>query len=115
MSREQPLKDQLYAEVVRATWLGLLVNLALGCAKLTGGLVGRSYALISDAVNSLGDVFTSVAVLLAFRVARKPADAEHPYGHTRAEAIAGSNVAVLVMVSALLVGWEAIRGTPAHP
>ena len=72
--------------------------------------MGQSYALISDAVNSLGDVFTSVAVLLAFRVAQKPADAEHPYGHTRAEAIAGSNVAVLVIVSALLVGWGAIRG-----
>jgi cation diffusion facilitator family transporter len=110
MSREQPLKDQLYGEVVWATWLGLVVNLALGCAKLFGGLAGRSYALISDAVNSLGDVFTSVAVLLAFRVARKPADPEHPYGHTRAEAIAGSNVAVLVIVSALLVGWGALRG-----
>ena len=71
--------------------------------------------MISDAVNSLGDVFTSVAVLLAFRLAQKPADAEHPYGHTRAEAIAGSNVAVLVIVSALLVGWGAIRGASHHP
>jgi cation diffusion facilitator family transporter len=115
MSREQSGKDHLYGEVVWATWLGLVVNLALGCAKLTGGLVGRSYALISDAVNSLGDVFTSVAVLLAFRVAQKPADAEHPYGHTRAEAIAGSNVAVLVIVSALLVGWGALWALPNHP
>ena len=103
-------KYHLYHEPVQATWLGLVVNLALGCTKLGGGLVGQSYALISDAVNSLGDVFTSVAVLLAFRVAQKPADAEHPYGHTRAEAIAGSNVAVLVGVSALLVGWGAIQG-----
>ena len=82
----------------------------LGLAKLVGGMLGESFALISDAVNSLGDVFTSVAVLLAFRVAQKPADAEHPYGHTRAEAIAGSNVAVLVIVSALLVGWECNSG-----
>ena len=110
MTRDRPGKYHLYHEAVQATWLGLVVNLLLGCAKLAGGLVGRSYALISDAVNSLGDVFTSVAVLLAFRVAQKPADAEHPYGHTRAEAIAGSNVAVLVIVSALLVGWGALQG-----
>ena len=110
MTRDRPGKYHLYHEAVQATWLGLVVNLLLGCAKLAGGLVGQSYALISDAVNSLGDVFTSVAVLLAFRVAQKPADAEHPYGHTRAEAIAGSNVAVLVIVSALLVGWGALQG-----
>ncbi|AMV36467.1 cation diffusion facilitator family transporter [Planctomyces sp. SH-PL62] len=71
--------------------------------------------MVSDAVNSLGDVFTSSAVLMAFRVAQKPADAEHPYGHTRAEAIAGSNVAVLVIVSALLVGWNTLRSFPPEP
>ncbi len=110
MTRDRPGKYDLYHEAVQATWLGLVINLLLGFAKLAGGLVGQSYALISDAVNSLGDVFTSVAVLLAFRVAQKPADAEHPYGHTRAEAIAGSNVAVLVIVSALIVGWGALQG-----
>ncbi len=114
MSSDQPGKHHLYHDAIRATWLGLTVNLLLGCAKLTGGLVGQSYALISDAVNSLGDVFTSVAVLLAFHVAQKPADAEHPYGHTRAEAIAGSNVAVLVIISALFVGWGALQGFSRH-
>jgi cation diffusion facilitator family transporter len=107
---QQTEKHDLYREAVQATWLGLGINLVLGCAKLLGGILGQSLALISDAVNSLGDVFTSVAVLVAFRVAQKPADAEHPYGHTRAEAIAGSNVAVLVMISALLVGWKALQG-----
>jgi cation diffusion facilitator family transporter len=115
MNRLRARKYDLYGEAVRATWLGLGANLILGIAKLTGGLVGQSYALISDAVNSLGDVFTSLAVLHAFHVAQKPADDEHPYGHTRAEAIAGSNVAVLVIVSALLVGYGAIRGFADHP
>jgi len=113
--RAEAGKRELYREAVRATALGLGVNLILGAAKLAGGLVGGSLALISDAVNSLGDVFTSAAVLLAFRVAQKPADAEHPYGHTRAEAIAGSNVAVLVIVSALMVGWGVVWSFPTEP
>lgn len=96
--------------------LGLVVNLLLGVVKLVGGIVGSSFALISDAVNSLGDVFMSLVVLYALRIAQRPPDPEHPYGHTRAEAIAGSNVALLVIVSALLVGWEAIqRINVQHP
>lgn len=108
-------KRALYREAVWATALGLVVNLILGVAKLAGGLIGGSLAMISDAVNSLGDVFTSSAVLFAFWVAQRPADAEHPYGHTRAEAIAGSNVAVLVIVSALLVGWNVAWSLPPDP
>ncbi|MBI5758417.1 MAG: cation transporter [Planctomycetales bacterium] len=99
----------VYREATVAAGLGLAVNLCLGIVKLVGGLVGQSFALISDAVNSLGDVVTSLAVLFALRVAQRPADDEHPYGHTRAEAIAGSNLALLVIVSALLVGWEAVQ------
>jgi cation diffusion facilitator family transporter len=98
----------LYRSASRAAWLGFGVNLILGVTKLAGGIVGRSFALISDAVNSLGDTLTSVVVLVALRYAQRPADAEHPYGHTRAEAVAASNLALLLILSALYVGWEAI-------
>jgi cation diffusion facilitator family transporter len=94
---------------MQAAALGLAVNLALGAAKLAGGIIADSFALISDAVNSLGDSLTSIVVLFALWVAQKPADEEHPYGHTRAEAVAASNVALIVMLSALWVGWQAIR------
>jgi len=98
-------KQSLYRETTRAALLGLTVNLSLAIVKLLGGIVSRSFALISDGVHSVSDVFASVVVLIALRVARKPADREHPYGHTRAEAIAGSNVALLIIVSAVLLGW----------
>ncbi|HEX3725240.1 MAG TPA: cation diffusion facilitator family transporter [Pirellulales bacterium] len=100
----------IYRESVRAAWLGLAVNLVLGLAKVAGGLASGSVALISDAVNSLGDVFISIITLFGLHVAQRPADAEHPYGHTRAEAIAASNVALLVVVSAIAIGWQAIVG-----
>lgn len=101
-------KQAMYRDATRAATLGLLANLALAVVKLAGGVVAPSFALISDGVNSLGDALTSVAVLWALWIAQRPPDAEHPYGHTRAEAIAGSNVAVLIGVSAVWVGWEAI-------
>ncbi len=101
--------SQIYSEVTRAALLGLVVNLLLGTVKLIGGIIGNSFALIADAVNSIGDVVTTVVVLFALRVAQRPPDAEHPYGHTRAEGIAASNVALLIIVSALIIGWEAIQ------
>jgi cation diffusion facilitator family transporter len=101
--------QSLYDQATRAAWVGFVANLGLGIAKLIGGLVGHSFALVSDAVNSLGDTFTSVVVLFALKVAQKPPDDEHPYGHTRAEAIAAMNVALLVIGSALAVGWEALQ------
>ena len=99
----------VYREVTRAASLGLAVNLSLGVAKLIGGVVGNSFALIADSVNSLGDVVTTLVVLYALRVAQRPPDEDHPYGHTRAEGIAASNIALLIIVSALIVGWEAIE------
>jgi len=105
-----PLRSHgLYSQAKRATLIGLVVNACLGVVKLVAGLVGNSFALVADSVNSFGDLFTSAVVLVALRVAEKPPDREHPYGHTRAEAIAASNVALLVALSALFVGWEASR------
>ena len=101
--------QSVYREVSRAALLGLGVNLGLGVVKLVAGLLGNSFALLSDAVNSLGDAFTSAIVLFALRVAQRPADPEHPYGHTRAEAVAAANVALVLILSALLVGWAAIQ------
>jgi cation diffusion facilitator family transporter len=98
----------LYRTATRAAFLGLVVNTLLGVVKLVGGIVGNSFALLSDAINSLGDSLSSIVVLFALRVAQQPPDREHPYGHTRAEAIAGSNVAVLIIISAAFVGWEAL-------
>jgi cation diffusion facilitator family transporter len=100
--------EALYGSARRTAALGLGINLALGVAKLVGGLVGNSIALLSDAVNSIGDSLGSVIVLFALRVAQRPPDPTHPYGHTRAEAVAGLSIAWLMAFSAVLVGWEAI-------
>jgi cation diffusion facilitator family transporter len=107
-----PDKTQLYDDAWRAALLGLAVNLALGVVKLIAGVAGNSFALIADSVNSLGDVVTSGVVMFALWWAQRPADKEHPYGHSRAEAIAASHVALLLILSAVGLAWEAIQRLP---
>lgn len=99
----------LYRRARGAAWVGLAVNALLAIVKLFAGIVGQSVALIADAVNSIGDGLTSGVLLYALGVAERPADREHPYGHSRAEAVAAVTLAVIVGVSALAVAVEALR------
>lgn len=98
----------MYRDAIRAATIGLVANLALGLAKGLGGWIAGSYALVADAINSAGDVLTSVFVIAALHVAQRPADQAHPYGYSRAEAVAGSNVALLIVVSALWIGVKTL-------
>ena len=99
---------ELYRQCRRAALLGVGLGLGLGALKLVGGLFGHSEALIADAVHSFGDALTAGAVWVSLLWAQRPADREHPYGHTRLEAVAGSNVALLLILSGLGMAWEAL-------
>ncbi len=105
MSQER--MNVLYRQARRAAVWGVALSLALGIAKLAGGWLGHSVALVSDGVHSFGDALTAAAVWGSLLWAQRPADREHPYGHTRAEAVAGSNVALLLVLSGLGIAWEA--------
>jgi cation diffusion facilitator family transporter len=112
------VRDRVYVDAKRAAIWGLSVNVVLVVAKLGGGVVLRSSALIADAVNSVGDVTSSVAVRVALHVAQQEEDDDHPYGHTKAESIAGFGVALLVMFGAGILTIETVRkfsGTPQIP
>lgn len=100
---------ELYSHATQAAWVGLLTNVVLAVAKSVAGFASGSFALLSDAVNSLGDTLSSIVTLGALHYAQTPADDEHPYGHTRAEAVAGAYVALLIVVTGIYLGWEAIK------
>lgn len=89
----------------RATLIGLAGNIFLFAIKLIAGFISGSLALISDAINSLTDIFASIAIFICVRVSDKEADEGHPFGHHRAEPIAGLIVAILAGV----LGFEVIR------
>lgn len=98
-----------YARSMRSSMIGLSVNLLLATGKLVAGIVGTSYALIADAIESLGDSLGSIIVWRGLEIARRPPDPEHPYGHGKAEPIAGALVAVLLVGAGIGIAVEAAR------
>ena len=95
---------------------GILLNALLAAAKIAGGIFGNTYALIADGVESLLDIFSSTLVWIGLRVAVRPPDDNHPYGHGKAEPLAGLVVALSVFLAAGWIGWHAVREivTPHH-
>ncbi|MFH2137892.1 MAG: cation diffusion facilitator family transporter [Candidatus Omnitrophota bacterium] len=79
-------------------WVSVLANLVLFITKLSVGLFSGSISIIADAIHTLSDVATSAVVIWGFKVARKPADKEHPFGHGRMEDITTLIIAVLLCV-----------------
>ncbi len=82
--------------------VGIFCNILLFAGKLTAGLLAGSVAVIADAMNNLSDASSSIVTLVGFRLAEKPADNDHPYGHARYEYLAGLGVAAIIVV----IGFE---------
>lgn len=95
---------------------GVALNAVLAAAKLAGGIFGHTYALVADAAESCLDILTSLLVWAGFRVAARPPDANHPYGHGKAEPLAALAVALFIFLVAGWIGWHAAREimTPHH-
>jgi cation diffusion facilitator family transporter len=89
--------------------VGLVVNLLLGLGKLAAGILGHSQALIADAVESLGDSVGSLAVWGGLDVASRPPDAEHPYGHGKAEPLAAAFVALLLIGAGISIAVKSVN------
>ena len=88
---------------------GIGLNAVLAISKFAGGYYGHTYALIADGAESLLDILSSILVWAGFRVASRPPDADHPYGHGKAEPLAALSVAVFIFAAAGWIGWHAIR------
>lgn len=94
----------------RAAALGFMVNAGLAAVKLFAGLAGQSFALVADAAESMADILGSVVIWGALRYGGRPPDAEHPFGHGKAESLAALAVACLIVLAGLGIGFEAVRG-----
>ena len=97
-----------YKEVRKVTLIGSAVDLSLGVAKLFGGIVAHSQALIADGIHSLSDLATDIIVLYAAKHSHRAADAEHPYGHGRFETLATVILGVALIGVAIGIGIDAV-------
>ncbi len=95
---------------LRATFLGLAVNVALTVAKFLAGIFGHSQALIADAVESLADIFSSMIVWRGLVVAETPPDDDHPYGHGKAEPLAAAVVSAMLLLAAGMIAFHSLSG-----
>src|SRR5256885_4280569 len=112
--------ESLGRRPVMVAAVSVAIGVVIFVAKLVVGLLTGSLGIVSDSVHSLVDVVASGFALVAVRTSRKPADKEHPYGHGRAENLAAFAEGILLLVIAIVVGFEAIRrlvggGAPVDP
>ena len=87
------------ARGMRAALTGLVVNVVLVVVKLLAGIVGHSYALVADAIESSTDMFSSLIVWGGLRITTRPADEEYPYGYGKAETLAAAVVSLMLLVA----------------
>jgi cation diffusion facilitator family transporter len=94
----------------RVAWISLISNIILTVGKLIIGSYGNSDAVFADGIHSAADVFASIIVLLVIKIANKPADQEHPYGHGKAEVIVSGIIGILLLFVSIYVVYEGISG-----
>lgn len=101
---------------IRSTQLSILVNTGLAIAKLLAGLLGHSYALVADAVESTADILSSTIVWSGLRIAARDPDDTYPFGYGKAEPLAGAVVSLMLLGAAVAIAVEAIGEirTPHH-
>jgi cation diffusion facilitator family transporter len=90
-------------------YIGLIANIFLAIGKTAVGIVGHSPALLADGINSTSDVAYYLVATVFMRLARRPADEEHPYGHRQLESIAAVVVGAFVVTTAVAVFWDSIN------
>ena len=101
---------------VRSAQLSLVANAVLALVKLLAGVVGNSYALIADAVESAADIFSSLVVWGGLRIASKNPDDDYPFGYGKAESVASATVSLMLLGAAIGIAVQAAREirTPHH-
>jgi cation diffusion facilitator family transporter len=95
-------------DIRKVTWVGLFVNLFLAGLKFTAGILGKSQALVADAIHSLTDLTTDAAVLAGSHYWDRPPDDTHPYGHKRLETLVTVFIGIMLAAAGIGIGWKAI-------
>ena len=93
----------------RVSMISIAVNVLLSAGKLVAGIVGASGAMVSDAVHSLSDVFSTFIVMIGVTISGRQSDSGHQYGHERMECVASILLAVVLFATGVMIGWGGLN------
>ena len=93
----------------RTIGFSIFGNILLAIVKIAAGILGNSYALVADGIESVSDVFSSILVLVGLRYAQKPADKNHPYGHGKIEPLVTFVIVGFLIASSLLIAYQSYQ------
>lgn len=94
---------------VKVSVVSIAGNIVLSFLKMLAGILAHSGAMVSDAVHSASDVFSSIIVIIGVKLSAKASDKEHPYGHERMECVAAIVLSVILLVTGLFIGADALK------
>ncbi len=101
--------NQFKKTAIKVSLITIVINLILSAFKLFAGIFGNSYALISDAVHSASDVFSTIIVMIGVQISSKKADKKHPFGHERFECVAAILLAVVLFATGVGIGYTGVN------
>ena len=93
----------------KVSFITILGNVLLALFKLMAGIIANSSAMLSDAIHSASDIFSTIVVIIGIKMASKKADKEHPYGHERLECVAAILLSVVLFITGLGIGTESLK------
>jgi len=88
--------------------LAIAINVSLMIIKIGVGVIGNSYALVADGIESASDIFTSIVTWAGFHLSLKPADEDHPYGHGKIDALTGIFSGACLFAAAVFIAYQSI-------
>lgn len=103
------MENEFEKTAIRVSLVSVVWNLILSVFKLIAGFVAHSGAMISDAVHSASDVFSSIIVMIGVRISGKASDKDHPYGHERMECVAAIVLATVLAGTGVGIGYAAVK------
>ena len=105
----EKIADEYRKTAVRVSLVSIIGNSALSLFKLLAGIIANSGAMISDAIHSASDVFSSIIVIMGVKIAARDSDEEHQYGHERYECVAAIVLAIILCIVGVFIGHTAIE------
>lgn len=107
--KNNAMENEFQKVANKVSFITIVGNVVLSVLKLLAGIIAHSKAMISDAIHSASDVFSTIVVIIGIKMASKKPDKEHPYGHERLECVAAIILAIVLFITGLGIGMDALQ------